>query len=197
VGGLPELWAKRERLLREWESFRPDVVVLVDYPGFNLRLGPALKRRGARIFYYIAPQVWAWHPERAQAMAAWVDRLAVVFPFEEPIFRRAGVPTTFVGHPLLDDFHPETDEAGLRAAIGGGPGPLLGLRPGSRPQEVARHRRILIDAARRLCAARPNLVPVLALASGLELPAGLALGPVRVVSGLTRATQAFSTACGV
>jgi len=197
VSRLPELWATRGRLLREWDSFRPNVVVLVDYPGFNLRLGPALKRRGARIFYYIAPQVWAWHPERARAMAAWVDHLAVVFPFEEPIFRAAGVATTFVGHPLLDDFHPEVDEAGFRAAIGGGSGPVLGLLPGSRPQELARHARVLIDAARRLCATRPGLAPVLALASGLELPAGLDLGPVRVVRGLTRATQAYSTACAV
>ena len=71
-------------------DFRPHACILVDSPGFNFRLGPALKRRGARIFYYIAPQVWAWHAERAGQMAAWVDRLGVVFPFEERLFRDAG-----------------------------------------------------------------------------------------------------------
>src|SRR5262249_46006555 len=140
LGRLPKLLGTRARLLEEWERLRPHAVVLVGYPGFNLRLGPPLKRRGARVFYYIAPQVWAWHPERAQAMGRWVDRLAVVFPFEEPIFRAAGVPVSFVGHPLLDDFRPEVDEVALRAELGLAPdAPILGLLPGSRPQEIARH----------------------------------------------------------
>ena len=79
-----------------------NVAVLVDSPGFNFRLGPALRRQGVRVLYYIAPQVWAWHPERARAMSRWVDRLAVVFPFEESVFREAGVDARFVGHPLLE-----------------------------------------------------------------------------------------------
>jgi len=195
---LPLLFATRRRLLEECDTFRPHVVVLVDYPGFNLRIGPALKRRGARTFYYIAPQIWAWHPERARVMARWVDHLAVVFPFEEPLFRAAGVPVTFVGHPLLDDFAPETDAAAFHRALGlRAERPLLGLLPGSRAQEITRHARIMIDAARELAATRPNLQAVLALAPGMELPSGIDTGPVRVARGLTRATQAFSTACAV
>jgi lipid-A-disaccharide synthase len=197
---LPRILAARGKLLHEWRSFAPHAVLLVDYPGFNLRIGPALKSRGARIFYYIAPQVWAWHPERAQEMARWVDRLAVVFPFEEPIFRQAGVPATFVGHPLLDELAPEIDEAGFRAELGiDGARPVLGLLPGSRPQELARHLEPLADAARELRRDRPQLVCVLALAPGLELSASqaAALEGVRVVRGRTRATQAFSTACAV
>jgi lipid-A-disaccharide synthase len=195
---LPRLLATRGRLLRELETFRPHAVVLVDYPGFNLRIGPALKRRGARIFYYIAPQVWAWHPERARAMAGWVDHLAVVFPFEEPLFRAAGVPVSFVGHPLLDDFRPETDLAGFRGALGLDEATsVLGLLPGSRAQEIERHARILVDAARRLMSTRPRLQAVLALAPGSEAPRRLDLGPVRIAHGLTRATQAYSTACAV
>ena len=198
LGRLPKLLATRARLLEEWERFRPHAVVLVDYPGFNLRLGPALKRRGARIFYYIAPQVWAWHPERAQAMARWVDRLAVVFPFEEPIFREAGVAVSFVGHPLLDDFRPEVDEATLRAELGlASDAPILGLLPGSRPQEIARHAGVLAEAARRLRRDRPSLAAVLPLAPGLEPPAAVDLRDVRVVRGRTRAIQAFATACAV
>lgn len=197
---LPVFLETRARLLRALETERPDAVVLVDMPGFNLRLGPQLKRRGARIFYYIAPQVWAWRPERAAAMARWVDRLAVVFPFEEPLFRAAGVPATFVGHPLLDELAPETDEAAFRAEIGAGPEQrVLGLLPGSRVQELDRHVDIMVAAARRLAAGRPDLMPVLPLAPGLD-PARLVgrdLAGVSVVQGRTRATQAFATACAV
>ncbi|OGF15277.1 MAG: lipid-A-disaccharide synthase [Candidatus Eisenbacteria bacterium RBG_16_71_46] len=199
VARLPALLGARARLLREFERFAPHAVVLVDYPGFNLRLGPQLKRRGARLFYYIGPQVWAWHPERAAAMAAWVDRLAVVFPFEEPIFRAAGVEVTFVGHPLLDDLAPEVAEGRFRAEIGAPAGtPVLGLLPGSRRQELARHLRPLLDAAARLRRDRPGLVSVLALAAGLEIPSRTALPVgVRVVRGRTHAVQAWATACAV
>jgi lipid-A-disaccharide synthase len=131
-------------------------------------------------------------------MARWVDRLAVVFPFEEEIFRDAGVPVTFVGHPLLDDFRPEVDAAGLRGALGiDADGPLLGLLPGSRAQEIERHAPILTAAARRMKETRPRLEAVLALAAGAALPRGLDVGPVRVAHGLTRAVEAFSTACAV
>jgi lipid-A-disaccharide synthase len=199
---LPRLLATRARLLEEFESFAPHAVVLVDYPGFNLRLGPELKRRGARIFYYIAPQVWAWHAERAQAMSRWVDRLAVVFPFEEPLFRAAGVATDFVGHPLLDGHVPEVDERSFHAELEAGPERrILGLLPGSRPQELARHAAVMAEAARRLRSTRPDLLPVLPLAAGLDesvlAPLRRSLDGVRVIRERTRATQAFATACAV
>lgn len=200
VAKLPVLLRARKALLMETSSFRPDAVVLVDYPGFNLRLGPALKRHGARVLYYIAPQVWAWHAERARAMAAWVDRLAVVFPFEEPLFRDAGVPTTFVGHPLLDELAPELDEAAFRAELGVAPGVrLVGLLPGSRGGELAAHGNELLDVGRRLAAGRPDVLPVLALAPGLDAH-GLdpqRLAGVRVVRGRTRCVQAHATCCAV
>jgi lipid-A-disaccharide synthase len=197
---LPALLAARRALLAELESFRPDAVLLVDYPGFNLRLGPELKRRGARVLYYIAPQVWAWHAERAREMAAWVDGLAVVFPFEESLFRDAGVATAFVGHPLLDELVPETGEAAFRAELGVAPGArLVGLLPGSRRGELQAHARILLEAGMRLQRSHPNVVPVLALAAGLDrtsLPRGFA-DSARVVSGRTRCVQAFATCCAV
>jgi len=200
VARLPALLDARARLLRELESFRPDAVVLVDYPGFNLRLGPELKRRGARVFYYIGPQVWAWHAERARAMAAWVDRLAVVFPFEESIFRDAGVPTTFVGHPLLDELAPEVGEPAFRAELGvPADAPLVGLLPGSRRGELAHHAGPLLAAAQRLRRERPGVVPVLALADGLSLERVPARGleGVAVVRGRTHAVQAFARCCAV
>ncbi|HKQ58037.1 MAG TPA: lipid-A-disaccharide synthase [Candidatus Eisenbacteria bacterium] len=197
---LPALWRTRARLLRALRELKPQAVVLVDYPGFNLRLGPELKQRGARVFYYIAPQVWAWHPERAQAMARWVDRLAVVFPFEEPLFRQAGVAATFVGHPLMDDLAPEVEERQLRAEIAARPEQrILGLLPGSRHQELERHLEPMLAAAHALARTRPDLVLVLPLAAGLDESrlAGHDLDGVRVVRGRTRAVQAYATACAV
>ena len=200
VAKLPALLRARRALLAEVDTFHPDLVVLVDYPGFNLRLGPLLKRRGARVLYYIAPQVWAWHPERAREMAAWVDRLAVVFPFEEPLFREAGVPTTFVGHPLLDELEPEATEAAFRAELRVAAGTqLVGLLPGSRRGELQAHARVLLETGQRLRANHPDVVPVLALARGLSLdglPQALVEG-VRVVSERTRCVQAYAACCAV
>jgi lipid-A-disaccharide synthase len=208
VPRLPRLWSAYRRMLEAFESFRPHACILVDSPGFNFRLGPALKRRGARIFYYIAPQVWAWHAERAALMVAWVDRLGVVFPFEEKLFRDAGVNATYVGHPLLDDLAPEMDEAHLRRELGIGPERrIVGLLPGSRAQELRHHWPIMREAAQRLAGGRPDLCFVAALAGPpgvsparlLEMAsAGAAGGPeIRAVSGLTRAVQKYARVCAV
>ena len=208
VPRLPRLWRAYRRMLDAFESFRPHACILVDAPGFNFRLGPALKRRGARIFYYIAPQVWAWHAARAAHMAAWVDRLGVVFPFEEKLFRDAGVNATYVGHPLLDDLAPEVDEAELRRELGIGPERrIVGLLPGSRAQELRHHWPIMRRASRLLRERRPDLVFVAALAG----PAGDALlerwlpgegggssdADLRVVARRTRAVQKHARVCAV
>lgn len=219
---LPRIWGVYRRLLAELERFRPHACVLVDSPGFNLRLGPALKRRGAKVFYYIAPQVWAWHPERAAAMSRWVDRLAVVFPFEEQIFRSAGVRATFVGHPLLDGLAPEVDEATLRAELEiDAARPIVGLLPGSRGDEIRHHAPTLVSAAERLARTRPEVAFVVALADHCATQPGLADGPwrelglprgvpnpddagfsrrnwtLRIATGRTRAVQKYATACAV
>ncbi|HEY6867562.1 MAG TPA: lipid-A-disaccharide synthase [Candidatus Eisenbacteria bacterium] len=200
---LPRIRRAWRRLLAEAGDFRPHAALLVDSPGFNFRVGPALRRRGIPVFYYIAPQVWAWHRSRAAGMARWVDRLAVVFPFEEPLFRDAGVTTRFVGHPLLEDLEPEVDRSRLRAELGLGPadGPLLGLLPGSRRGEFRVHAPIMVEAAGQLRPRLPGLVVALALAPGLEpgraALAALERAGVRVVRGRTRALEAHADACAV
>lgn len=202
IARLPSIWKAYRRLLAEARAMKPAAALLVDSPGFNFRLGPELRRLGIPVFYYIAPQVWAWHAERARAMAAWVDRLAVVFPFEEPLFREAGVEARFVGHPLCEGLTPEIDEASFRAELGLGPGDrLLGLLPGSRRQEIDQMLGPLVEAARRLMETRPDLRAVIPVAPGLD-PAWVRrrMGELKrfhVVTDRTHAVQSWSTACAV
>jgi lipid-A-disaccharide synthase len=142
------------RLLRALqEDFRVgryNLVVLVDYPGFHLRVAEAAHRAGTKVLYYIAPQLWAWRPERARRLAAAVDRLAVVLPFEQTFFGRLGLRSEYVGHPLVDrGVGPSRDQA--RAQLGiPADARVLGLFPGSRTQEVRRLWEPFRDAALQL-----------------------------------------------
>ena len=199
VARLPRIGSIYRRLLEVTRGFSPHAAVLVDSPGFNFRLGPALHRLGVPVFYYIAPQVWAWHPERAAQMARWVSRLAVIFPFEEALFREAGVDARFFGHPLVEGLAPEVDEAAFRREVGAGPDArILGLLPGSRPGEMRSHGALMLETARRLRSTRPDLAVALALAPGLEAPPGAGAGAgMTALSGRTHAVQAFSTCCAV
>ena len=142
------------RLLRamrqDFRAGRYDLVILIDYPGFHLRVAEAARATGTKVLYYIAPQLWAWRPERARRLAAAVDRLAVVLPFEQPFFGRLGLRSEYVGHPLVDRA-PVPDRAAARASLGATPGSrLLGLFPGSRAQEIRRLWVPFRDAAARL-----------------------------------------------
>ena len=133
---LPFFTRLMSRVIADIEAWQPQVVIPVDYPGFNLRLGRRARARHIPVVYYIAPQVWAWRPERRPGIARAVDHLLVVFPFEEPLFREAGIRTTFVGHPLLDHSSSLTRDA-VRERLGiAGAEKLLALLPGSRVQEI-------------------------------------------------------------
>ena len=125
-----------------------DLLVLVDYPGFNLRLARHAKALGVPVAYYISPQVWAWKKGRLKTIAACVDRMLVIFPFEVDFYRAAGVPAVYVGHPLLDDPEPPEPASEVRARLGVSDGaPLVGLIPGSRRGEVERHLPVMLAAA--------------------------------------------------
>ncbi|MGH7556164.1 MAG: lipid-A-disaccharide synthase, partial [Longimicrobiales bacterium] len=99
---IPFFLGLLRRVRRELVSAPPDLVIPIDYPGFNIRLARAAKARDVPVLYYIAPQVWAWHGSRVRQLAQYTDRMAVILPFEEAMFREAGADATFVGHPLLD-----------------------------------------------------------------------------------------------
>jgi lipid-A-disaccharide synthase len=154
VEHLPRLWNLRRRLVRLLDHERPDVVVLVDYPDFNLGIARLAKSRGIPVVYYIGPQIWAWRRGRVSQIARVVDRMLVVFPFEQAIYERAGVPVEFVGHPLLDTLPSPEDEPS------GGPDDgrrTLGLLAGSRVQEVRRIFPVMVRTAARLRRDDPSL----------------------------------------
>jgi lipid-A-disaccharide synthase len=150
LGRIPAHLRLLRRLRAEFEAGRYDLAVLIDYPGFHLRLAEAVKTTGCPVLYYIAPQLWAWHPGRARRLAAGVDRLAVILPFEREFFGRIGIPTEFVGHPLIDRTGaPSREEARARLGIGVGER-ALGIFPGSRSQEVRLHWPLFRGIARQM-----------------------------------------------
>jgi lipid-A-disaccharide synthase len=148
-------WFKQRfaEMQEEVRAFRPDVLLLIDYPGFNLRFAQAVKREcpETRLVYYISPQVWAWHKGRIPKMARLLDEMLCLFPFEQPIFANAGLKTTFVGHPLVDELAAKKLPDAPRDEA------LIGLFPGSREREVARLLPMMIQAAFSLRAWRGDL----------------------------------------
>ena len=138
AASIPRHWRVMRWLKRRMDRHRPAAVVLVDYPGFNQMVAREAHRRGIPVFFYIAPQVWAWGQGRARRMAGFIDRLAVIFPFEEAIFNAHGRPfARYVGHPLLDGLRVSAAPADTRRRHGFSPEqPLLALMPGSRRSEV-------------------------------------------------------------
>lgn len=148
-------WFKKRfaEMLAELKAFRPDVLLLIDYPGFNLRFAEAVRREcpETRLVYYVSPQVWAWHKGRIPKMARLLDEMLCLFPFEQPIFENAGLKTTFVGHPLVDQLAEERLPGVSRDER------LVGLFPGSREREVAALFPMMIATARQLREWRPDL----------------------------------------
>src|SRR5687768_4239952 len=134
---LPRTYATYRRLVAEAEATRPDVFVAIDFPDFNFILARALKKRGIPIVYYISPQLWAWRAGRMKTMRRLADRVLVIFPFEERIYREAGVPVEWVGHPLFDVQPTVSSRDAFLRQQGLDPSrPVLALLPGSRANEL-------------------------------------------------------------
>lgn len=171
-GTLGRLVAAYRTLVRTLDAARPDLVVLVDYPEFNLRLAKQAHRRGIPVFYFVAPQVWAWRKGRIRTIAERVDKLAAVFPFEPGVYNANGRQLAeFVGHPLLDVVRATRARDETRARYGlAADRPVLALLPGSRKKEVGLLFRSLCAAAARLAA--EGWQPIVALAESLA-PADL------------------------
>jgi len=172
IGGT-EAFGPIPTLLSAWRraraaltgSTRPAALVLIDFPEFNLRLARVARRAGIPVAYFVPPQIWAWRPWRMRAMRARVSRVLAVFPFEAALYRAAGVPVEFVGHPVLDALEGAPTREAARRRLGLGTGELVvGVLPGSRAQEIAGTLPVLKPVAARIAAAHPGVRFVLAAA---------------------------------
>ena len=156
------------------KTLHPDLLILIDYPDFNLYLARIAKRLGIPVLYYISPQVWAWRSGRVRKIARRVDRMAVILPFEEAFYRRRGLNVDYVGHPLLDEFESSIQ---VRSSNVQGPllqgateiqNPVIGLLPGSRRDEIKNLLPVMIRSAEILKARYPDIRCLLPLAKTIE-----------------------------
>jgi lipid-A-disaccharide synthase len=169
VAMIPRYYGMYRRLVAAARAQRPDVFVAIDLPDFNFRLAHAIGRLGVPVVYYISPQLWAWRPGRMKTMKRIADRVLVIFPFEQAIYEKAGVPVEFVGHPLVDLARAREPREAFLSSLGLDPAaPTIAVLPGSRPNEV---RAILPDLARAaavIAARLPRAQFVVARAPGLD-----------------------------
>jgi lipid-A-disaccharide synthase len=176
VVGLTEVVSKLGKILkimgmvkRSLAERRPDLVILIDYPDFNLRLAKAAKKRGIKVFYYISPQVWAWRKGRIGQIKKTVDKMAVILPFEVDTYGREGFAVNYVGHPLLDMVKLNYSKQELRKKFSLAEDKItIGIMPGSRPSEVKKLMPELLRASEILAKETPDIQFVLPLADTLE-----------------------------
>lgn len=187
LGRVPLLYRAYRRLRATLLAEpRPRVLVLIDFPEFNLRLARAARRARVPVVYFIPPQIWAWRGGRVKTIRRFVSLVLAVLPFEPPLYREAGVPVEFVGHPLIDALVGAPSRAAARRQLGLDEGAeVIGLLPGSRHEEIERVLPVMCEAIARVAAARPAARFVLGQAPAIERSALLrhlaAAPPVTVV----------------
>lgn len=156
-------------ILNKIDRIKPAAVILVDYPGFNLRLAKEIKKRNIKIFYYVSPQIWAWGKKRIHLIKQVVDKMLVVFKFEEDLYKRYGVPCAFVGHPLLDTVKSTVSKEEFLRQFGLEKNKItLSLLPGSRPKEVERLLPIMLDATRIISEKNKNLQVIILKSTSVD-----------------------------
>jgi lipid-A-disaccharide synthase len=198
VVGVSELWEKRRALQTALRALRahltearPALLICIDFPDFNLLLARTARRLGIPVCYFISPQVWAWRRGRVRTIRRLVRKMLVLFPFEEPLYRAAGVDVAFVGHPLLDVLASVPPRERCREQLGVAEGvKVLGLLPGSRAAELRRHLPLLLDAAGKVCAAEPGVAVLMGLSetaerAAVEAAVARAGVPAQVIQGRT------------
>ena len=181
---LPDLFKLRDDFEKVMDERKPDCLITVDYPGFNMKLAKLAHDKGIPVVSYIAPSAWAWHKSRAKKVAKIVDKVACIFPFEYDVYKEAGAPVEFVGHPLVDIVKPKMSQAEAMAFAGKEEGKkLILLMPGSRLMEIEKMLPTLLEAAKlikkqlpevRFVMPRAGTIPIGLLeekikASGLEV----------------------------
>lgn len=160
---IKELLRRAADMLR---TRKPDLLVLIDYPGFNLRTAAAARELGVPVVYYISPQVWAWHRERLKIIQRNVDKMLVILPFEADMYQQEGIDAQYVGHPLQDDLTSVTPRPTVLKKLGiADDAEVIGLMPGSRNSEIVRHLTPMLEAARLIQKRKPGVRFVLPRAS--------------------------------
>ena len=166
---LRRSYAMLNRIEAAARAHRPDVFIAIDFPDFNFRLLPRMRKLGIPIVYYISPQLWAWRPKRIATIQRYVDKMLVIFPFEREIYERVDVPVEFVGHPLIELATADRPRHEFLTAMGLDPSrPVVALLPGSRPNEIRHVLPTVVAALPRIRTAIPNVQFLLARAPGLD-----------------------------
>ena len=164
---LPAVWSAWRKLEREAARRKPALAITVDSPGFNFGLARRLKKHGVRIVYFISPQIWAWRPRRMKWIQRRFERVLVIFPFEEAIYRKAGVKADFVGHPLVDSVRAKMTRKEFARSLGlDATKPIVAVLPGSRRSEIGRSMPMIAEACDRVQSVGAQFV--VALAEGIE-----------------------------
>jgi lipid-A-disaccharide synthase len=166
---LPQIVKAFQTLKREIVSAPPDLLILIDYPDFNMRIAAVARKHGVPVLYYISPQIWAWRQNRVKKIARLVDQMAVVFPFEAPFYEQHGVPVQFVGHPLMDREVPVMDtQALLQQFAMKSQWPIVGLLPGSRKSEIDRLLPVMLGSAVLIQKEFPEAQFIIPVAPGIR-----------------------------
>ncbi|HMA61503.1 MAG TPA: lipid-A-disaccharide synthase [bacterium] len=172
VMGITEVIKILPRIYRIWRSTksfikktRPDLIITIDYPGFNLRLAKFAAKQNIPVIYYISPKIWAWHESRIKKIRKYVDEMLCILPFEEKWYEKRGVTTTFVGNPLIDRYEPVRTAQTVNKPI---TNPEIGLLPGSRAQEINSLLPEMIASIKNLKNRYPNIGATVAMAPGFD-----------------------------
>jgi lipid-A-disaccharide synthase len=183
----------REALLKQ----RPDVLVLIDYPDFNIALARKAKSVRIPVLYYVSPQVWAWRSGRVKKIASLVNRMAVLFPFEVDIYRNTGLDCEFVGHPIAETIDTSRSKEEIKKVLGLDPfKQVVTLLPGSRSSEINRHEHIILTTAEKIHQEYPEMQIVIPLVAGTHLKKSPP-GYVKIITGRTTEAVACSEAAAV
>ena len=193
---LPKHWSMLSALRARLRSGNVALVVLVDYPGFNMQVAEAAANAGVPVLYFIVPQVWAWGAGRLAKLRRWIRKAAVILPFEERLLRDHGIDATFVGHPLLDRATVMPTRDGARDALSlHRDRPVLALFPGSRAQEIDRHLDPFVATAQILRAADPRLQVIVSAAPHVRIDTARCPFPVVHASSLPVLRAADAAMC--
>ncbi len=167
ISHFPLIRRSRQKLLAAMADRKPDLLICIDYPDFNLNLAGKAKKRGIPIFYFISPQVWAWRSGRVKTIKKLINRMAVILPFERSFYQERGVDVDYVGHPLVDSVGSNADREQFRHTHAL-TGTVVGLLPGSRRKEISNMLPIMLESAELLIKKNPDTSFVLPLAPGLD-----------------------------